>query len=193
MNRIILILLSFFITSCMTVAPVINPNKEISIFGVSSLPPQNGVWYIHSATGYQMTFRRAGSEAESHLTAVSLMQLPKLESDEVFLDYVVKRHETDKIDIGRFERLSDTTTLSALNGATCAKYHWISKDKSAKLQGGKTAVMILNNRGYICKHPKNATVGVRIEYSLRHYPETDYSTFEKNANEFFSNIKFTEF
>ena len=53
--------------------------------------------------------------------------------------------------------------------------------------------MLLKNLGYHRKHPKNYSVGVNVEYSLRHYPDTIYSNLEKHANEFFHNIKFTEF
>jgi len=53
--------------------------------------------------------------------------------------------------------------------------------------------MLLENIGYNCQHPVKNTVGVNMEYSLRHFEETNYSSFEKNGNEFFNNINFTDF
>lgn len=193
MTRIILIMLCCCIASCVTVAPVVNPNTEISLYGVSSLPPQNGDWVLLTATGYQMNLAKSGDTKNESLVAnVNIFQLPELGTDEAFLNYIIQGR-ADEPTIGRFEIQKNTETLSTLNGSVCVKYHSISKDKNAQIQGGDTAVMLLENRGYNCKHPKNSTVGVNIEYSLRHFPETSYLSFEKSANEFFSNIKFTAF
>ena len=193
MYRIVVIFLSIFITSCATVAPVVNPNDSISIYGVSSLPPQNGDWSVLTVSGYQMSLTKNGSiKNESLAVNVSIYQLPVFPTDEGFLKHVIQGRAAEP-DIGRFEVLTNSESIATLNGANCVVYHSISKDKRAQIQGGDTAVMLLENRGYNCKHPENVTVGVIIEYSLRHFPESEYLSFEKNANEFASNIKFTDF
>ena len=190
---IIVIVLCVLTTSCVTVAPVVNPNSVISIYGVSSLPPQNGEWLLMVASGYQMTLAKEGTnKSESIVANISIHQLPEFTSDKEFHNYVVKFRNAEP-DIGRFENRVNTTNLSSLNGAICIKYHSISTDQNAKVHGGKTAEMILENIGYNCKHPDKNTVGVNIEYSLRHFSETTYESFEKNGNEFFDNVKFTEF
>lgn len=193
MNRIILVLLIFAVTSCVTVAPVMNPNKEISIYGVSLLPPQNGSWTLIVLTGHQISLAKEGSrENESLVANVVIYQIPEFPDNENFLSHIVESRVAGP-NIGRFEILKNEETLSSLNGVTCVKYHSISKDKAAQIQGGETAEMLLENIGYHCIHPKNKTVGVNIEYSLRHYSDTTYAAFAKHANEFFNNIKFTEF
>lgn len=193
MNRLTIILLSVFLASCATVAPVVNPNETISIYGVSSLPPQNGNWNVITVSGYQMSLAKNGSRKNESLAVnVSIFQLPEFPTDKEFLDYVVQGRAAEP-SIGRFEVLTNSESLETLNGANCVKYHSISKDQRAQIQGGETAVMLLENRGYNCKHPKNDSVGVNVEYSLRHFPETEYLFFDKNSNEFASNIEFTEF
>ena len=179
--------------SCVTVAPVVNPNNVLNIYGVSSLPPQNGGWVLMAASGYQITLAKEGTQKNESLVAnMSIHQLPELTSDKEFLNQVIKARESEP-DIGRFEIQKNITSLSILNGATCVKHHSISKDKNARVHGGKTAVLLLENIGYNCKHPKKTTVGINLEYSLRHYEETKYLQFEKHGNDFFNNVKFTEF
>ena len=46
--------------------------------------------------------------------------------------------------------------------------------------------------GYNCIHPLKKSVGVHTEYSLRHSNGKEYPELNKNAEEFFSNIKFKE-
>lgn len=180
-------------SSCATVAPVINPNTAINIYGVSALAPQNGNWVVMTVSGYQMALAKEGPNNNESLVAnVTIFQLPLFTSDKDFLNHVIKFRESGP-DIGRFEIQKNTAKLSSLNGADCVKYHSISKDKNAKIRGGNTAEMLLENIGYNCKHPQKNTVGVNIEYSLRHYAETKYSSFEQNGNNFFQNIKFTDF
>ncbi len=193
MNRIILIVLSVAIVSCVTVAPVVNPNSEISIYGVSSLPPQNGNWTLLTAAGYQMSLAKEGTKKNESLAAnVVIYQIPEFQNNEEFLSHIIQGRAAEP-SIGRFEILKNEEGLSPLIGVTCVKYHSISKDKAAQIQGGGTAEMLLENIGYHCIHPKNRTVGVNMEYSLRHYTDTTYGAFANNANEYFNNIKFTEF
>ena len=190
---IIVFVFGLFITSCVTVAPVVNPHSEISIYGVKSLPPQNGDWIVMAASGYQMSLvSHATNKNESLVANVSIHQLPQLSSDQEFLEYVVKFRSSEP-NIGRFEIQKNTADISSLKGAVCIKYHSISKDKNAKIQGGDTAVMLLENIGYNCIHPEKSTVGVNMEYSFRHFAETNDPSFEKNGNDFFKNITFTEF
>ena len=193
MNRIIILALSVAIVACVTVAPVVNPNSEISIYGVSSLPPQNGSWTLLTAAGFQMSLAKEGTKKNESLAAnVAIYQLPEFQSNEEFLSHIIKGR-AEEPSIGRFEILKNEEALSPLMDVTCVKYHSISKDKAAKIQGGGTAEMLLENIGYHCIHPKNRTVGVNMEYSLRHFADTTYGEFANNANEYFSDIKFTEF
>ncbi|MCK4951906.1 MAG: hypothetical protein KAS48_08815 [Gammaproteobacteria bacterium] len=193
MTRIILISLCLAVTSCVTVAPVVNPDSEISIYGVSSLPPQNGSWTLLIAAGYQMSLAKDGSKKNESLVAnVAIYQIPEFSDHEQFLSHIAQGRAAEP-SIGRFEVQKNEESLSPLNGATCVKYHSISRDKSAQIQGGGTAEMLLENLGYHCIHPKNSTVGVNMAYSLRHYPDTNYPMLNENAREFFNNVKFTEF
>lgn len=187
------IILCLLVTSCITVAPIVSPHSRIDIYGVSSLPPQNGQWSVIIASGYQMSLAKSGEiDNESLVVEVSIFQLPEFETDEDFLTYVQQGRASEP-DTGRFRAIQNEESLSVLHDATCVKYHSVSEDNAAQIKGGNVASMLLENLGYNCQHPLNKLVGVHIEYSLRHYPDTVYSSFESDANGFFGNIEFTRF
>lgn len=190
--KIIVLVSSIFLASCTTVAPIVNSNSSINIYGVTTLPPQNGDWLVIAASGYQSSLGSKGlNENESFVVNVSIFKLPSLDSDKKLLEYIVSSRASTP-DTGRFENQENTENLSALNGAVCVKYRSLSKDTNAKIQGGK-ASMLFESIGYNCQHPKKNTVGVNIEYSSRYFADTEYLTLEKDSDAFFNNIKFTEF
>lgn len=78
--------------------------------------------------------------------------------------------------------------LSALNGAVCVKHKTILKIIMQKIKDNDSAVMLIEYIGYNCIHPHKKSVAVHTEYSLRHFFHSKYSAFNKNADEFFSNI-----
>ena len=192
MLKIIILVSSLLLASCATVAPVINSNSPINIYGVTILPPKNGNWIVMAASGYQSSLASNGSNKnESFVVNVSIFQLPDLGTDKKFLEHIVNLRAASP-NTGRFENRENTENLSPLNGAICMKYHSKSKDTNAKIQGGK-ASMLLESIGYNCQHPKRNTVGVNIEYSSRYFADTEYLSLENDSNAIFSNIKFTEF
>jgi hypothetical protein len=190
--KIIVLLSSLFLASCATVAPIVNSNSPINIYGVTTLSPQNGDWVVITASGYQSSLGSTGvNKNESQVVNVSIFQLPSLDSDKKFLEYIVSSRASAP-NTGRFENKENTENLSLLNGAVCVKYHSISQDTNAKIQGGK-ASMLFESIGYNCQHPKKNTVGVNIEYSSRYFVDTRYSTLQNESDAFFNNIQFTEF
>jgi hypothetical protein len=191
--KVLTIILCLLVTSCITVAPIVSPYSRIDIYGVSSLPPQNGQWSVIVASGTQMSLAKSGGiDNESLVVQVSTFQLPEFEKDEDFLTYVQQGRASEP-DTGRFRVIENEESLSILDDATCVKYHSVSEDNAAQIKGGNVASMLLENMGYNCQHPLNKLVGVHIEYSLRRYPDTVYSSFESDANGFFGNIGFTSF
>lgn len=192
MFKFITLLSSLLLVSCVTFVPYINSNSPIDIYGVTFLPPQNGSWLVMAASGYQSTLASKGVlENESLVVNVSIFQLPELDSDEGFLDFIAKSRASSP-DIGRFENKENTESLSSLNGAVCVKYHTLSNDMNAKIQGGK-AQMVLESIGYNCRHPEKNSIGVVIEYSFRHFGKSEHSSLEKDSDAFFKNIQFREF
>jgi hypothetical protein len=190
--KIIILVSSLFLASCATVAPVVNSKSPINIYGVTTLPPQNGDWVVMAASGYQSSLASKGSNKnESFVVNVSIFQLPELDSDKKFLEYIVNSRASTP-NTGRFENQENTENLSSLNGAICVKYHSISKDTNAKTQDGK-ASMLLESIGYNCQHPKKNTIGVNIEYSSRYFASNEDPSLINDSAAFFNNIKFTEF
>jgi hypothetical protein len=89
---------------------------------------------------------------ESQVVTFSIFQLPSLDSDINFLEYIVSSRAS-ALNMGRFENKENTENISSLNGAVCVKYHSISQDTNAKIQGGK-ASMLFENIGSNCQHSK---------------------------------------
>lgn len=192
MFKIIVLVLSLFIVSCVTISPAINPNSPIKIYGVTALSPQNGEWVVMAASGYQSTLASKGSSKDASLVVnVSIFQLPALDTDQKFLEYIINARASTP-NTGRFDNQKYTENLSTLNGAVCVKYHSFSNDNNAKIAGGK-ASMLLESIGYNCQHPINNLVGVNIEYSSRYFETKEKSSLEKDSKTFFSNIEFSEF
>lgn len=190
--KIIVLVSSLFLASCATVAPIVNSNSPINIYGVTTLPPQNGDWVVITASGYQSSLGSKGlNQNESNVVNVSIFKLPSLDSDKKFLEHIVSSRASTP-ETGRFQNRENTENLSSLNDAVCVKYHSISTDTNAKIQGGNTS-MVYESNGYNCQHPKKNTVGVNIEYSSRYFKNTGYSTLQNDSDAFFNNIKFTEF
>ena len=181
-----------FVTSCAAVtSPKLNSSTPVNIYGVSSLSPKNGSWSVITSTGYQVALGTQVIDNGSGVINMSLYQIPEFLSDEEFLSHVIKERASSP-DIGRFELKENTEELVNLNGATCVKHRTISQDNNAKIDGNKSAVMQIEYIGYNCIHPFRKSVGVHTEYSLRHFKGKEYPELNKNAEEFFSNIKFKE-
>ena len=103
MFKIIVLLSSLFLASCATVAPIVNSNSPINIYGVTTLPPQNGDWVVITASGYQSSLGSKGvNKNESQVVNVSIFQLPSLDSDKKFLEYIVSSRASAP-NTGRFE------------------------------------------------------------------------------------------
>ena len=193
MFKLIPILISvLFITSCATTAPVLNKNTPLHIYGVSSLSPTNGNWKVITTSGYQVALGEKSHESDTSVINMSIHQIEDFESDNAFLESVIKQRASAP-DIGRFELQKNSEKLIPLNGAVCVKYNTISQDSSAKIKGNESAVMLIEYIGYHCIHPNKKSVGVHMEYSLRHFSDTEYPALNIKADEFFSNVKFTAF
>jgi hypothetical protein len=185
-------LLLLIITSCATTAPALNINTPLHIYGVSSLSPKNGSWSVITTSGYQVALKTNFKNSDTGVINMSIYEISEFASDKEFLAYVVK-HRASSPDIGRFELKKNSEELVSLDGAVCVKHRTTSQDNNAKIKDNESAVMVIEYVGYNCIHPMKKTVAVHTEYSLRHFSDSKYPAFNKDADEFFSNIKFSEF
>lgn len=181
-----------FVTSCAATSPKLNSGTPVNIYGVSSSSPKNSSWFVITSTGYQVALGTKLTDNSSGVINMSLYQIPEFPSDEEFLSYVIE-HRASSPDLGRFELKENTEELVNLNGATCVKHQTISQDNNAKIDGNESAIMQIDYLGYNCIHPFKKSVGVHTEYSLRHFKNKKHPELTKNAEKFFSNIKFKEF
>ena len=193
--KIFLLSLAILLSSCATVnpPPTIDSSKRIDISGVSVLPPQEGDWSVLHVSTYQIALgKRGGAPGESEVINVSLYKVPQFDSNEAFLS-TVKKARANEPQTGRFKIISNSESLTSFKESTCVIYKSSSEDHAAKTEKGLSENMLLENTGYNCLHPKNKSVGVNIEYSIRRYPNSTYGNLENKINAFFNNIEFIEF
>jgi|GEM_PF-2395641 len=193
MLKTVTLLACLLICSCATIAPTVNPAAKVDIYGVSALPPQQGHWLLMTHSGYQVVFGSNGAnQKESLIANIGIYQLDAIITDRAWLEHVIKFRAAAP-DIGRFEESENTESLVTFKQQACVKYRSISIDSKAKIGDGTTASMLLETAGLHCRHPLRPTVGVHIEYSLRHFAHNQYSTFDSDATRFFEQVNFTEF
>jgi len=183
------------VVSCATQSfPVrVDPSGRINnVSGVSVLPPQDKGWIIAQASTYQIAFIKQGSWPDSTYTAlVTLFEIPKIESEEDYLQYVSKGRSAGPA-TGRFTTVINNEEIFRGRESYCVKYHSISEDRAAKTKSGAKS-MIMETIGYCCQHPKNKIVGVDFGYSYRHYGGDEDADLEKKANAFLDQVQFTGF
>ena len=167
-------------------------NTPLHIYGVSALSPQSGDWNVITASGYQVALKESLNGGDTGVINMSLYEIEEFESDKDFLAHVIKQRASAP-DVGRFELQQNSEKLLPLNTATCVKHETISQDNNAKIKGNKSAVMLIEYIGYNCIHPNKKSVGIHMEYSLRHFIDNKYPGLNKKADGFFSNVKFSAF
>lgn len=191
--KLLIIPIILLLASCVSMPPAVNPSTAIPLSGLSVFPPVNGKWHKVQHSAYQLVLMSRGKEKDESIGVnISLFQLPQFDSDDEFLSYV-KQGRSQEPNTGRFNILKNNESISALKEAKCVKYHSISEDHGAKKVSSNSSLMLLENIGYNCKHPLNQSVGVNIEYSLRHYQKQTYESLGSDSKEFFNKIKFLNF
>lgn len=191
--KVLVIPFILFLASCVSMPPAVSSSTAIPISGLSVFPPENGKWHKVQHSAYQLVLMSRGKEKDESIGVnVSLFQLPKFDSDDQFLSYV-KQGRSQEPKTGRFNILNNKEAISALKEAKCVKYHSISEDHGANKVSSNPSSMLLENIAYNCKHPLNESVGVNIEYSLRHYQKSSYESLESDAIAFFNAVNFLTF
>ena len=170
-----------------------DPSKRLKILGVSILPPQEQGWHILYLSAYQLTIKKEIPDRdETYVVQVSLYKLSDIESEQEFLN-IVSKGRANEPETGRFKVLQNREEMFHGREGYCMRFHTFSEDRSALLKSYKKVKMTLEMFGYHCQHPKNKNVGVIFEYSHRYYSGERNPNFEKQAENFLSQIKFIDF
>jgi hypothetical protein len=172
---------------------VADPSVRINnVSGVSVLPPQEQGWIIPQMSLYELALIKRGSKPDATYAAqVKLFQLPKIESEELYLQYVSQGRAAEP-ETGRFKIIQNKEEIVTGRETYCVKYQSVSEDKAAKTRSGAKA-MIMETIGYNCQHSKNKSIGVDFGYSYRHYAGDEDADLEKKANAFLEQVRFTDF
>jgi|GEM_PF-1343213 len=191
--------LAFIVVCFVSCAPrfseITDPSKRLNnVSGVSVLPPQEPGWNIVGRmTQSQLTLGKQGQPyGESYAATVTAFNLPNLDTEQEFLKWILERRaaapQTD-----RYPNFKDETNLVRGRGAVCVRIHEVTDDKTAYIGGTETKVMVAEGIIYLCQHPKNKRIVVRMDYSHRHFAGNDDPAMATKANAFLDQVQFTDF
>jgi hypothetical protein len=164
-----------------------------NVSGVSVLPPQEPDWNIGPMTQSQLWLAKRGQpDGESYAATVTSYHLPNLDTEQDFLKWILERRASEA-QTDRYTNVKDEVNLVQGRGAVCVHIHDVRGDNAAQIGGTETKVMVLEAIWYLCQHPKNKRIGVRMEYSHRHFAGNDDPAMETKANAFLDQVQFTKF
>jgi len=179
--------------SCTPMSRVItDPSERLTkVSGVSVLPPQEPDWHLVALT---QTFlglaKRSQTDGEVYGARVGLYELPDLTTEQDLLKFFSDAHVANAPEPQtRTRSLTREENPVRSRGAMCIHYHEVTEDHEVL-----GAFMILEEFGYLCQHPKNKRIGVRMEYS-HHHLQGRYNEpgLETKAKAFLDHVQFTDF
>lgn len=143
-------------------------------------------------TQSQLFLARGGQTfGESYATVVWSYDLPNLDTEQDFLKWILE-HRAAEPQTGRQTSIKHEENFVRGRGAVCVHFHEVLEDRAVRI-GTETKVMVLDGITYHCQHPKNKRIGVRLEYSHRHFPGNDDPAMEAKANAVLDQVQFTDF
>lgn len=183
-----------FVSCAPTFSKITDPSMRLNnVSGVSVLPPQEPEWNIGPMTQSQLYLARRGQpDGESYAATVTSYHLPNLDTEQDFLKWILERRAAEP-QTDRYTNVKDEVNLVQGRGAVCVHFHDVRGDNAAQIGGTETKVMVLEAIWYLCQHPKNKRIGVRMEYSHRHFAGNDDPAMETKANAFLDQVQFTDF
>ena len=183
-----------FVSCAPTFSKITDPSTRLNnISGVSVLPPQEPEWNIGPMTQFELTLAKRGQpDGESYAATVMVFSFSNLYTEQDFLKAILMKRASEPQD-DRYTNVTDEVNLVHDRGAVCVRIHEVREDKAAHIGGTETKVMVLEAITYFCQHPKNERIGVRMEYSHRHFPGNDDPAMEAKANAFLDQVQFTDF
>lgn len=183
-----------FVSCAPTYSKITDPSTRLNnVSGVSVLPPQEPEWNIGPMTQSVLTLAKRGQpDGESYAATVSTSNIPNLDTEQDFLKAILKYRASESQD-DRYTNVTNEVNLVHGREAVCIHIHEVRVDKAAHIGGTETKVMVLEGIIYLCQHPKNKRIGVRMEYSHRHFAGNNDPAMETKANAFLDQVQFTDF
>ena len=199
-NLVKLFLVSFsilFLFGCATnkeFRKITSSQNQVSITGVTVMPPQGKGWYLKKRKSSYMMFGQLGSSRDQSIVgAILLAKLPKtVKTPNEFLA-LISELRSREITPNRFENILNKETLTSEKGKFCVRYHTIYKDFNPTNLPKSSKFLIVEDIGMICRHPYNKNVAVNMAFSQRTLPANKIKNFEILANEFIKKVKFKPF
>lgn len=157
----------------------------------SFLPPAEPGWRVLERRANRLAYVRPGTTAdETFAITASVFRITGGASREDFLAAVGKGLAREAAD-PRYRVLAQDTV--AESGAyTCTRSRFALEDHAAVKRTATPGVMVLELLTRICVHPKDASLGVRLEYSHRRYPEHADAQFAAKAERVVSSLEFLD-
>ena len=199
MNMLKITLIFFILslsTSCTTrqLIPISEDSKkELSIIGVTMLPPSGKGWNYQIVHPARIQFGKFGDyELQTITASVVLHKLPVADSEQQFLAEVSKERWGQNDEQERFNNVLVEETIVHEKNTLCIRYNTIYQDFGSQYLQDSNQHFVVEDIGLICRHPENEKVGVSIGVSQRYKPGRMYRDFKEVANAFIANAKFEE-
>jgi hypothetical protein len=126
------------------------------------------------------------------VASVTSFALLDLETEQEFLKWILARRANATPQTNRYPNFKEEVNLVHGRGALCVRIDEATDDKAAQI-GTEANVMVVEGISYLCQHPKNKGIGVRMDYSHRHFAGNADPAMETKANAFLDQVQFTDF
>lgn len=154
-----------------------------TVFNITA--PKSEGWYLVKSTSRETTFVRRLAPGESFVAQIVLFHLESTSSPEEFKKLIVKRGRD--LDTQRFAISEVSHTYTESRGYPCLQVYVVGMDRKARVGGGGTEEVILENQHLYCRHPARADMGFAVTYSYR--GRAGYPQFKAEAGSFIEGIQ----
>ena len=171
-------------------ADIVIPSQRFEQKTFSFIPPQEEGWVISYRSDQKVEIKKRGDHVdETYAVRIQVLDIPGIQSDSEFLSFI-KGQPAMVQGNRRFRRIQNEVELSQGRSEICGEYHIKIEDHEPVKRSEKQGSMIMENIGFICRHPDDEDLYINFEYSHRYYPGDEDPDLEMRAAKFTDEVKF---
>lgn len=187
------------------IRPVTDTSTRLQYYGFSTLPPQGGYWYFGGEGKYGVNFGMGDPDKykeRSNLIHTLILEVSNLEYEDekgvwnVDSPEALRQATEDLLQAqsrGRFHLSKSELNPYRTQGTDCVRYNAVFEERDNPRAPG--VVLIVNDRGFMCRHPDSDQ---RIVYAIcsERYKQGEKPFQDEelrlNIDQFFDSIIFTD-
>jgi hypothetical protein len=144
---------------------------RIMMAGFSLAPPSEKEWIIAKQSADVTIIGKPGRfTGETFTMQATIVKLPKVESADELVRHV-ESAQRQELDPKRYRLFRLDVSQQNVHGQPCALSRVEAAERSATDGTGSPVNTMLEALTLICPHPKDASRGINMAYSHRHFPE----------------------